>query len=290
LNVKTLAALALAAIAGTASAQVVDGTRDSSYVNVWSQNVQTGFGDNSGELNNLGITSGPGGIYLFLGGNLETNGNDFEIFFDTGAPGQNTMGGAPGSFGNVQFTHDAAFTASRWISVNRAGDGNTYVDSLVLNGTQTAWTTSFEGTWNGGSSSWSGAGGAYGVIAGYNDANTGGVTGGNGAASQAAAAAVSTGLELFIPWSALGLTNGSTFRIAGFQNGGNHDYASNQFLGGFATLPQGNLGGDGNGAFIGGPVNFDLNDFDGDQFVTVPGPSAAALLGLAALGAGRRRR
>lgn len=288
---KTLAALALAAIAGTASAQVLDGTRDASYVNVWSQNVQTQFGDNSSELNNVGITSGPGGLYVFLGGNIESNGNDFELFFDTGAPGQNTMAGAPGDFGRVQITHDSGFNATHWLSINRSSS-RIFIDSMTLNNTQSGWTGAFEGSNDG--SGWDtttfGPAPVYNVQAAYDDANTMGVGGGTGAASTSASAAVSTGLELFIPWAALGLSNGATFRIAGFQNGGGHDYASNQFIGGFATVPQGNLGGDGNGNFTGGIVNFDLNDFDGQQFISVPSPSAAALLGLAALGAGRRRR
>ena len=58
-----------------------------------------------------------------------------------------------------------------------------------------------------------------------------------------------------------------------FQTNDGHNYASNQFLGGLAA-PQGNLGGDGLGNFT-GSLNFDLNNFSGDQFfVLSQGPVA----------------
>jgi hypothetical protein len=74
-----------------------------------------------------------------------------------------------------------------------------------------------------------------------------------------------------------------------FVNGGNHDYASNQFL---APLPAGtgNLGGNGSGTFTGNVGGLDMTQFAGNQFFTVPTPAAAGLFGLAALAAGRRRR
>jgi hypothetical protein len=71
--------------------------------------------------------------------------------------------------------------------------------------------------------------------------------------------AVTTGIEIAIPLAALGNPTGP-IRIAGFINGGQHDFASNQFIGGFATQ-QNNLGE---------PRSIDLSTFAGDQFVSVP--------------------
>ena len=60
------------------------------------------------------------------------------------------------------------------------------------------------------------------------------------------------------------------------QNNQNHNYWSNQFLGGL-TAPQGNPGGDEVGGFTGeGAIN--MNNFGGEQFfcVAVPEPSTIA--------------
>jgi hypothetical protein len=76
-------------------------------------------------------------------------------------------------------------------------------------------------------------------------------------------------------------------------NGSQHDFLSNQLLGGLPA-PQGNLGGDGSGGFTGSLSGINLNNFAGDQFFTVvvPEPSTYALvgLGLGALLAFRRRK
>ncbi|HOW72220.1 MAG TPA: hypothetical protein PKY77_16595 [Phycisphaerae bacterium] len=60
-------------------------------------------------------------------------------------------------------------------------------------------------------------------------------------------------------------------------NGSNHDYLSNQFLGGL-TPPQGNLGGDGTGGFNGTVGQINLNNFAGEQFLVVPEPAGMAPL------------
>jgi hypothetical protein len=113
------------------------------------------------------------------------------------------------------------------------------------------------------------------------------------AADQLAAAAVQTGIELAIPLSAIGNPDPQDIKISAMINGSNHDYLSNQFLGGLAP-PQGNLGGDAVGGFTGTGGGIDLNASyaDGEQyFYVVPEPATLVLFGLtlAGVACGRRR-
>jgi hypothetical protein len=133
-----------------------------------------------------------------------------------------------------------------------------------------------------------------GIGVGYDNSNVAGILGGTGAADPVAATAVTTGLELVIPLSAIGSPGfGDTIMISAHINGSNHDFLSNQSLGGFAP-PQGNLGGDGAGNFTGDLSLINLNAFGGGQYfaISVPEPSTFTLAGLgaAALMAFRRRR
>lgn len=282
-----IAAVLVLALAGSAMAQTLDGTRDGLYTNLFNQNTQTDFGDNFSELDNFSWSSDGTNLYLFIGGNIEGNGNRMTFFFGTSNPGQNTLSGiGGGNFNNLQCTFDAGFGgASRWVNFNHSG-GTIYGNVGSYNGS--VWTEEYIGNSVVGSTTFNPVG-ASGVVGFLNNTNTAGVTGGAGTFDPNVAALVSTGLELCIPLSWLGYAGGP-ITVAGFINGGGNDYASNQFIGGFQG-GQGNLGGDGNGGWIGGPVNFDLNDFDGDQYVTiVPTPGVAGLLGLGALAMGRRRR
>lgn len=282
-----ITALLVLALAGSALGQTLDGSRDGLYTSLFNQNVQTGFGDNFSELDNVSWSSDGTNLYLFVGGNIEANGNRMAFFFGTSNPGQSTLSGiGGGSFNNMQVTFDAGFGgASRWLVFNHANVNQLYGNAGSYNGA--TWSEEYIGNSTSGALGFT-PNGSSGIQAILNNSNTAGVTGGSGVANTGDAAAVGTGLEIMIPLSWLGYSGGP-ITVAGFINGGGNDYASNQFIGGFAG-GQGNLGGDGNGNFT-GVVSFDLNDFDGDQFVTiVPAPGVAGLLGLGALAAGRRRR
>ncbi|RIK82204.1 MAG: hypothetical protein DCC67_07470 [Planctomycetota bacterium] len=78
---------------------------------------------------------------------------------------------------------------------------------------------------------------------------------------------VVTGVEFSIPLSEIGNPTGP-IKLLAFVNGGGHDYASNQFAG--TGILDGNLGGDGFGGHTGDLAGVNMNDFAGDQFVTIP--------------------
>ena len=77
---------------------------------------------------------------------------------------------------------------------------------------------------------------------------------------------VTTGIEFSIPLSSISSPTGD-IRVTAFINGDGHHFASNQF-GGEGILA-GNPGGDGTGGFTGDLLGVDLNNFAGDQFVTI---------------------
>lgn len=290
-----------------AGAQVLDGSiAGDNYSLLSLQTVQTGFGDanpfNGSELNAAWGRASGGYLRLTLTGNLEANFNKLNIFIDSVAGGQNVIdaGSNPTNDGWAArydgFTFDSGFSAD-YLMIARNGNfmgdrfdfdfnsvGNLSVEEISSN--------IFGGSTQGVNASV----GASGIGVAFNNTNTGGVPGGTmllSPAEMAAAAAVQTGLELFIPLAAIGNPGvGDEIRIAAHINASNHDFLSNQFLGGFLT-DQGNLGGDGFGNFTGNVGQVNLNNFLGSQYFTitvVPEPSAGGLLAIAGLVFARRRR
>ena len=285
---------ALSAAPGAAQAQTVDGTRDAGYPAALAvQANATGFGNatlgqtgkaNGSELDNIHAQIVGSDLFIFIGGNLETNGNKLEIFVDSKAGGQNTLasGGAGPLANQTGLTFDAGFGADYLLSVGAfesgGAFGGVYVDYATVGGAAGS-----AGTNNTAAASQPldfdlGPGTLAGEI-GFNNANTGGVGGFDGmnpTGNVGNPGAVNTGIELRIPLSALGTSNNNgPLKLCVFVNGDNHNYASNQVL---APLPAGtgNPGGDGSGNFTGtlGGVNFSARA--GNQFVTVANGTAPA--------------
>lgn len=305
---RTLACMAVFGFAAFSLAQpVLDGTRDGSYGLRSVQTVETQFGDanpNGGsELDAAWAQVQGGTLYLMLTGNLEGNFNKLNIFIDSVAGGENVVTNDTGNGGNnptndgwagkyAGFTFDTGFAAD-YLLILRNGDfgGDRFdVDFSSVGNTSVLETAGdiFGGSRFGANVN-ALAGAGIGVA--FDNSNVLGVLGGTGAANQAAAEAVTTGIELAIPLAALGNPTGDIL-VSAMINGSNHDYLSNQFLGGLAA-PQGNLGGDGNGTFNGTVGQINLNNFGGSQYfraAVVPEPGTLTVLALAALGLRKRRR
>jgi hypothetical protein len=291
--------LAVGLIAAPASAQIiVDGAKDAGYgPALAAQTVDTQFGDNQSEWNAAyGLLSG-GNLNLMLTGNLEANFNKLEIFIDSKAGGQTVFDSSGND--NAQrmdgLVFDAGFTADYHIIVRRGTDsGNQKFDVDFADlGAQTAsgYLDIMAGSGLDGVGSTGTGVNASPITVGYDNSNVAGIGGGTAAANQAAALAVTTGLELSIALVDLGFDSGPINVMVG-QNGGGHDFWSNQFLAGLPA-PQGNLGGDEMGGFTGEGA-IDMTHFAGNQFFTVvPEPLTGALMPLAAFGlaaAARRRQ
>ena len=280
-----------------AASPTVDGRRDASYGSALAvQTVETGFGDNFSELDAGYALIDSGKLYLMLTGNIEANFNRLNIFIDSKAGGQSSFvsAGNDGSSAMNGLVFDAGFTADYHLIARRGTDvGNDEFnfDFADLGSVSASGYFDILGGLTGSSTTGTGVN-AVGIEVGYDNSNVAGVAGGSAAANQAAAAAVTTGLELGIALSDLGFLGGPIGIMVG-QNAGGHTYWSNQFLAGLPA-PQGNLGGDELGGFTGEGA-IDMRHFAGDQFFTlrvVPEPSTIVLagIGLASLASCSRRR
>ena len=289
------ATLIAAGLAGPALAAAgviaIDGVLDKAYgPPIVIQNNQTGFGNsdlglidaaNGSELDVLHATVIGDTLHLFIAGNLESNFNKLDIFIDCREGGQNTL---RNDNANVNFnglnrmgtspidpsalpglTFDEGFAADYFIVVNGGGEPySLFMDYATLP------------TLGGGEGEFGGGGGAgvetlanNGIRFSINNANVGGVDGGDGFLKDGGAGVV-TGLEFAIPLDAIGF-DGSGIKVCAFVNGSGHDFLSNQVLGGLCGLP--NLGEPRlvNFAFIAGEQYGTVVDGDTGSYCGDPG-------------------
>lgn len=293
-----MAALGLSIVAPALAAPILDGSRDLLYGSaVAIQTVETQFGDNFSELNAAYAAVESGNLYLMLTGNLQNNFNRLNIFIDSQPGGQNVLqnnvnfgGTNPENDGwagkHAGMTFDAGFEANYLLTL-RNGDNRFDIDYAVIGGGLGNFLTASD-VFGGSTTGANAAALANGIGVAFNNSNAAGILGGTGPANQAAALAVTTGIELAIPLAAIG-SPGDVIKISVMINGANHDFLSNQYLGGLPA-GTGNLGGDGAGGFIGNLSGIDLNQFAGAQyFRVVPEPASMTLLALGSLILLRRR-
>lgn len=264
----------------SASAQVIDGVRDLVYGAARAiQTVETGFTDNLNEMDAAYASCGADRLSLMLTGNVQDNFNRLDIFVDSRTGGQSIFNSAgndnASAMNGLQF--DSGFTADYHIVFRRGTDvANPRVDIDFADLTAVS-ASSYSDVMAGSGLDGSGTTGTgvnvAPILVGYDGSNAAGVGAGTGAANQVAAAAVTTGVELGIDLSDLGYDGTQPLRIMVGQNNVDHNYWSNQFLGGVAA-PQGNLGSDGAGGFTGeGAIDFTL--FSGNQYFEACAAAAA---------------
>ena len=297
-----MAAATALAMASSAQAVVLDGSTagDGYGAAVSVQTVETNFGDNLSELNAAYAQVSGGVLYLAITGQVENNFNKLNIFIDSVAGGENVLtkdannGGTNPENDNWANKHggmtfDSGFAADYMLILRNGNFGGDKfdIDFATVGGGLGAFEATgdvFGGTLTGSNAA---ALPIAGIGVAYDNSNVAGILGGINAADPVAAQAVQTGIELAIPLAAIGSPAGA-FQVSAMVNGSNHDFLSNQILGGLAA-PQNNLGGDGLGNFTGDLAGIDLNNFAGNQHFTVPEPASLALLGLGGLAMLRRR-
>ncbi len=274
-------AAVLAAAAGTASAAIDTASAvQLALGNFAVQTSETSFGGNNSLANAKAEIAG-GNLNMLFGGKLNGGFEKLLIMFDTKAGGANTVSGVAGA--NVGgMVLDAAFAADYAFVLN--GDGTTmYIDRTVFDFAGNP-TGSYVGQvgWSNGGSDVPAGGSEAGERASVNNQGGGLPFGFNflDLAGQGTAAGYNTGIGFSVPLANLDLGPTSFFDVFVVILGGDGSTLSTQALGGVGN----SIGGYGPV----GSVNF--NQIPGDQFFSVPTPGAAALIGLAGLVAGRRRR
>ena len=289
--------MALIGLSGSAMGQIDGSITEAGYQLIWSNNEGTGFGNNRSEINGIWAYCDNDTLYLGVTGNVQ-DFNKLDLFFDTGAGGQNSlrMDNADVDFDQLNtnmggLTFDAGFEANYYLTYTVSGNRDEHFTAAAQLNTGGGGPGGFQGggAYVDGDQIVAAGANGFGYTLGTNQSNTGGVAD-FGNAPDSDPALVSTGFELAIPLAEIGYTGG-LLRLAGFINGGAHDFLANQVIGGLPA-GTGNLGGDGMGNFTGTVSGIDFNTIAGDQYVTlkIPAPASVVLLGLGGLAAIRRRR
>lgn len=182
------------------------------------QDSPASFGDGV-ELDRLIVTHADTGIFVGLTGNLAPGSGNLALLIDTTGGGQDTLytfDQSPPPAGLADLTgatFDPGFAPS-WLFFLNAPSSTFYVDQLELLPFASLKTYLGSGTVNSGQGFLTGGINPDAIQVAFNNTNTAGVTGASGANADTA----TSGFEMFIPYSALGLTQPvcSEIRVAAF--------------------------------------------------------------------------
>lgn len=170
------------------------------------QNSPASFGDGV-EIDRLMVKHAENGVFIGIPGNLAPGSGNLALLIDTTGGGQSTLytfDQTPPPSGLAELT-GMAFEpgyAPVWMFFINAVGSTFYVDQLELLTGASLKTYRGSGTVNSGSGFLSGGTNPEGIQIAFNNTNTAGVTGQSG--SNAASA--TTGFEMFVPYSALGMS------------------------------------------------------------------------------------
>lgn len=246
------------------------------------QNTSTNFGDNDNpdpglaigsELNFGSVEIANGNLYIFLGGNLETNYNKLEVFIDCREGGQNRLRGdnADVDFNGLNrlgddgsgngMTFDVGHEPDMWITITCGVNGDGAMEFFASYGELRT-----DGGGNGGYLGMGGAGAdgalvsAKGMSIAIDNSNIGGVGGGIGIdCGSDGNVQGETGIEIAVPlylfdWDGEGIQIDSA-GVCAMINASGHDFVSNQVLGGIFS-----------GDNLGEPRAIDFNAIPGNQY------------------------
>lgn len=224
------------------------------------QNNYTGFGDGSGtgtpgsngsELNALFMTDIDKALKIGITGNLESNGNYWLIFLETGPDGVSPNGMAvPSGVGPVSGVlqglngtlFDFGFSPTHVVMMDcQVEDGTTWAYFNIFDLRNNLNTYLGRVEVGSGTNILQGGENPFGVLAAFNNSNAAGVTSSSSktaAENEADALTANTGLEMLIPYRAIGLSQ-AEIRFFVLLTG-NRGFVSNQMLpglpGGFGNL------------------------------------------------------
>lgn len=282
------------------------------------------------ELNNVRafIDTANNRLHVFIAGNMETNYNKLQLFFDAAPGGQNTLRGDNvdisfnGLNSNAGVTFDAGFEADYWMNINNGVDGGTgalvrFADAATLRTNGAEFDPFFGvitdyGAFYGGDIATRPVMVFDGPRLDIQDGSLGGLFTEYGPrlTGQNPAAPISNLIEAIINNSNVGGVTDSTAVASAVRavNSGIEISIDLDELGwdgqqdillagwvsnaGFDFVSNQVIGGlpDGTGN-LGGPSTVNFANIDGDQFIRIiPAPGSIALLGLSGLAAIRRRR
>ncbi len=265
---------------------VMDGVLDPQYVGPLAvQDTQTGFGDATEGLVDVASGSELDAAYalitgdwlnLFLAGNLASNANKLDLFFDTRPGGDNTISGLtfdddpPGYMNGLTF--DDGFEFDHFLAVTLTDRVPPRLHAtLIRRGEYGEWLITYLGEGRAADLSrggtmdyrWRPPDPNAHVLITVDNSNVLGVAGGAGPIGpDEDPTSVTTGVEIALRLSQLGYSAGD-IKCCAFVNGLRHNYVSNQVL-----AP---LGGRSN---LASPVSMiDFGDTPGNQYFVIPGTS-----------------